>query len=186
MDVTRSEYDFEQTTDVPVESVASVSFTETDYENNYVTDYEIERQKPMPSKLHSRVQKNITLGLCKTYEETYDVYPELTLDMLGKSPVPDLALFEVEVVDYAYDEIKVATLPLMVIEILSPRQSIGDIKDKISKIYMPAGVKSIWLVIPSLKTVSLVLPDGQFQTITSGVVKDLYLDIELNMAEIFR
>jgi Uma2 family endonuclease len=185
MDVTHAEYDFEQTTDAPVASVAPVSSTETDYENNYVTDYEIERQKPMPSKLHSIVQGNLYFEFRMKYRDKYKAYPELTLDLSGKNPVPDLCLLEAEPTDYAHDEIKVATLPLLVVEILSPRQSIEDIKDKISNIYNPAGVKSIWLVIPPLKTVSLVLPDGEFHTITSGIVKDLYLDIELNMADIF-
>ena len=140
----------------------------------------------MPSKLHSRVQGNIYFELRRTYGSIYDTYPELSLDINEKSPVPDLALLEAESIDYSQDEIKVAKVPLLLIEILSPRQSIEDIKDKIYKIYIPAGVKSIWLVIPTLKTVSLVLPNGQFQTITNGVVKDLYLDIELNMADIFR
>ena len=114
------------------------------------------------------------------------MYPRASLDLLNQEVIPDITLLEPEELDYTEDELMIKKIPFLVAEIESTIQTIGDIKDKISKIYTPAGVKSIWLVVPSLKTVSLVLPNGQFQTITGGVVKDLYLDIELNMAEIFR
>lgn len=185
MDVTHTEYSIEQASEPSLVSDVAVSYNKTAYENDYVTDYEIDRQKPMPSKLHARVQGNIYFEIRKSYHN-YDVYPELTFELLGKKAVPDLSLLHVETVDYIQDEIKVTTVPLLVVEILSPRQNIEEIKEKIKDIYLPAGLKSIWMVIPPLKTVSLVLPNGQFQTITEGVVKDLYLDVQLNMSDIFK
>ena len=153
--------------------------------STFETDYEIERQKPMPSKLHARIQGNIYFEIRKAYEQ-YDVYPELSLELTSGKAVPDIALLNAETVDFSQDEIKVKTVPQLVVEILSPRHNIDEIKEKITNIYCPAGLKSIWLVIPPLQTVSLVLPNGQFKTFTEGVVKDLYLDIELNMADIFK
>lgn len=152
----------------------------------YAVAYQNEREKPMPSKLHSRVQSAMTISFGKRYENIFDVYTELSLALSKGNATPDIALYEAVPIDFTHDEVKVKENPLLVIEILSPRQSVDDIRDKIANIYFPSGVKSAWIVFPTLKIVSLALPNGEYKTITEGIVKDLNLDIALDMKDIFK
>ena len=58
-----------------------------------LSDYELERGKPMPSTLHSLVQGNIVYLLKSSYKN-YLVLPELSLTSAdGKPLVPDIAIY---------------------------------------------------------------------------------------------
>jgi Uma2 family endonuclease len=46
--------------------------------------------------------------------------------------------------------------PITVIEILSPKQAVQDLVDKFDE-YFKVGVKSCWLVIPTLEIVGVLL-----------------------------
>jgi Uma2 family endonuclease len=136
------------------------------------------------------MSKNAT-NLCRVnytpkYETKFNIYSELSLDLTSGRATPDICLYEASPIDFDRDEIRVKEAPLLAIEILSPRQTIDDIKDKFARIYNPAGVKSVWLVIPQLKIVALGLPNNQFDTLKTDIVKDLYLDIEIALKDIFR
>ena len=74
-------------------------------------------------------------------------------------------------------------MPLLAVEILSPKQGIYDILEKF-KIYFTLSIKSCWLVIPATATVTIYSPDG-FKSINSGEVVDEMLNIRLPIAEIF-
>ena len=167
-----------------MEVVSSLLYTEPT--DAYAVEYQNERKKPMPSKLHSRVQGNIYFELRTKYGSSYDPFQELSFDLSHGKPVPDVCILEKKNIDFLRDEIKVKENPLLVIEILSSQQSVYDITDKIANIYFPSGVKSAWIVFPTLKIVSLAMPNGEYKTITEGVVKDLNLDISLDMKDIFK
>jgi Uma2 family endonuclease len=152
----------------------------------YAVAYQNEREKPMPSKLHSRVQGNIYFELRTKYGSKFDPFQELSFDLSHGKPVPDVCLLEKKSIDFLRDEIKVKENPLLVIEILSPRQSVDDIREKIANIYFPSGVKSAWIVFPTLKIVSVALPNGEYKTITEGAVKDLNLDVTIDLKDIFK
>jgi Uma2 family endonuclease len=154
--------------------------------DKYEIDYVKERQKPMPSKLHSHIQGNLNFELRSLYGKKYRVFSELSLELPTGKPTPDLCLYELGTLDLSYDEVRVKIPPLAVFEILSPKQSINDIKEKYKNIYLPAGIQSVWLVIPELNIVALGLPNGQFETIKTDTVKDLHLDIELSIQDIFK
>jgi Uma2 family endonuclease len=74
-------------------------------------------------------------------------------------------------------------MPLLAIEILSPKQGIYDILEKF-KIYFTLGIKSCWLVIPATATVTVYSLEG-FKSFNSGEVVDETLNIHLLIAEIF-
>ena len=153
-------------------------------EQTYETEYELERGKPMPSLNHSHLERRLCIALARF--EQYDTQLELSLDLLSKKATPDLCLFETKPIDWLNDEIKVFQSPLMTIEILSPKQSIDDLKDKIFNIYFPAGVKSCWIVVPTLKMIAVFSPNGNVQNYIGGIVKDPALDVEVDLKEIFR
>jgi hypothetical protein len=60
------------------------------------------------------------------------------------------------------------------------------LKDKIFNIYFPAGVKSCWIVVPTLKMIAVFSPNGDVQNYIGGIVKDPTLGVEVDMKEIFR
>jgi Uma2 family endonuclease len=154
-------------------------------QSNYETDYEIERGKPMPSKNHGKIQARLTRALLNKYLDKYDVESEVSLELTSGKATPDVIISEPTVDDWMNDEIRVTTPPITAIEILSPKQGLDDIKDKIKDIYFKAGVKSAWLIIPTFQTIYIMTPDLKVQTFIEGIVKDPATGIEINMTDIF-
>ena len=61
------------------------------------SNYETEREKPMPSVNHSFVQKRLVVKLDNNYSEKYEVLPELNIDVIDKGRVPDVAICDLSV-----------------------------------------------------------------------------------------
>jgi Uma2 family endonuclease len=148
--------------------------------------YELERHKPMPSKLHSITQTNLLVLITIKYSETYRPFSELSLRLDGWDSVPDIALYPKAEVDFNQDEIQMTEPPLGAIEILSPTQSLQDLIDKAGK-YFQVGVKSCWLVIPSLKNVYVFADRENYQMYKFGEeLIDNKLNIQLTLTEVFK
>ncbi|MEM6317526.1 MAG: Uma2 family endonuclease [Bacteroidota bacterium] len=148
--------------------------------------YQRERNKPMPSKKHSAIQTLLGAALVVKYKKKYQIYSELSLFMPDVKPaVPDLCIFPKEQLNLLDDEIIVSDVPITVIEILSPKQGIDDIKDKFFTIYFPAGVQSAWLIIPTLRSVHVFTPDKKFVSFHSGKLMDKACDVELELDDFF-
>jgi Uma2 family endonuclease len=150
-----------------------------------LSDYEIERNKPMPSKNHSMIQSKIAFELTLRYRKEYDILPEISLDTPGKGTVPDLAIYSKMNLDVRHDEIKLSEPPLITIEILSPEQKLQDLIDKTYR-YFDFGVKSCWIVLPSLKTVMVYSDVDTFEYIRSDkTLIDPNWGFELPLKDIF-
>ncbi|MGI9174544.1 MAG: Uma2 family endonuclease [Rhodothermales bacterium] len=148
-----------------------------------LSDYERERGKPMPSKNHSFVQFRLVVALSR-YSADYSILPELSLELDGRTLVPDISVFHKDAPDWRHDEIRVEEAPLLAIEILSPRQAMQDLAEKFEA-YFAAGVKACWLVQPMLKTIAVFAPESDVRVHTEGVVKDPETGIEVALEEIF-
>lgn len=153
--------------------------------NQNEIEYELERGKPMPSLNHSVIQTNIAGFLKVNYKKQYRIVTELSLELHTGNANPDVAIYPPIEINWSKDQIKVKEPPLLAIEILSPKQSLDDLKDKIFDIYFPSGVKSAWIVMPSLKAVIIFKTDGSNLIISNGRVKDDILNIEIAMEDIF-
>ncbi|MFN4257256.1 MAG: Uma2 family endonuclease [Saprospiraceae bacterium] len=150
-----------------------------------LTDYEIERGKPMPSRIHALVQKRLAVFLDNNYSSRFEGYTELTLNTPGEKSTPDIALLPIEEIDWLHDEIKVSEAPLLTVEILSPRQSVQSLLDK-TEVYFDFGVKSCWVVLPSLKTIYVFAAPGQYQPFHApDTLHDPNLDIHIPLEKIF-
>lgn len=57
-----------------------------------LSDYERERGKSLPSKLHSVAQTNL-IGQLLTYRPTFQVLSELTLRLDGRDLTPDVSVY---------------------------------------------------------------------------------------------
>jgi Uma2 family endonuclease len=148
--------------------------------------YETERNKPMPSLNHSIIQGNISFLLMLSYRTEYRITPEISLHLNGWNCVPDVAIFPLLTVDFRHDVIKFETVPLGVVEILSPTQNVEDLTTK-AEMYFMKGVKSYWLILPTLENIYVFEDAYNYQIFTKKqLLQDKNLNIELNLEEIFK
>lgn len=151
----------------------------------FQSDYELERGKPMPSKNHARLERQLNV-LLTPFEDRFDILTELSLELPSGKAVPDICLYPKQEYDWEKDEVRMTVPPVTTIEILSPTQAVNDLVEKIRAVYFPAGVKSAWIILPLLKTLYIFYPDRPTETFTHGLVKDLATAVELRMEDLFK
>lgn len=150
-----------------------------------LSDYEIERGKPMPSLIHSRTARRFN-KLLTPYENEYDILPELSLKLSSGEGVPDLCIYPKLTYDFENDVVKMSNPPITTIEILSPKQPLEDVLKKIRDVYFPGGVQSAWVVLPSLKTIHLMVPGRRNEAFSAGKMIDPVTGIEVEIEEVFK
>lgn len=150
-----------------------------------LSDYEIERGKPMPSKNHAIVQKRLLVAISAKYPNL-ETLPELTIDFPVRDRVPDLAFYRQVEFTPGDDETAMTEMPLGLVEILSPSQSTSELMQKLKE-YFGAGVQSYWIVLPDFLTVYVYYSPDDFEVFTKKeTLIDKKLGIELNLGEIFK
>ena len=149
------------------------------------SDYELERGKPMPGTVHAFIQGNLIFSLKSRYQKEYHILPELSLDISDQPTVPDIAVYAKFAIDLLQDVIKRKDPPLLTIEILSPTQSLDTLVEKTLQ-YFGMGVKSCWVVLPSLRAVAVYHQPHQYTFFSEAdTLKDKNLNLTLPLAEIF-
>ncbi|MCB0586194.1 MAG: Uma2 family endonuclease [Phaeodactylibacter sp.] len=150
------------------------------------SEYELERDKPVPSKNHSIVQTNLVILLGTKYKGKYRALSEVSIVVSSKEKVPDIAIYPSMEFTPGEDETRLENAPLGVIEILSPSQSLTELITK-SAAYFEAGVLSYWLVLPDLRSIYLFSAPGEYQLFAKeDKLEDPRLEIELELKEIFK
>jgi len=125
--------------------------TEVKETTKELSNYELERGKPMPSFIHGITQANILVALSQYTEFT--IGSEITLDLQPKA-TPDILIFKKRKINFQRDEKRVSEMPLTVIEILSGTQGMDNFDEKLQR-YFNAGIQSVWLVQPFIKTIAV-------------------------------
>jgi len=75
--------------------------------------------------------------------------------------------------------------PLTTIEILSPKQDLDTLLEK-AELFLAAGVKSCWIVIPAVGTIAVFTGPTTYRSFANGgAVIDEVLGVEIPLAEIF-
>lgn len=148
-----------------------------------ISDYELERGKPMPSKVHAATQTNVLDALAR-YKKQYRRLTELSLRLQGEKLVPDIALYAQDASDWHENEIEMTLPPLLSIDIVSPSQSIDEMKEKADK-FFAAGVRSVWLVLPALAGVMVLHPEEKARFYSDGDIIDDALGIRIPVDEVF-
>lgn len=159
--------------------------TETAYEQvvleaNPSTDYETERGKPKPNIIHGLIQAQLVFLLKTFFGERFIFPSELAL-----ATTPDVCIYSKRKLDLREVAAKETEMPLTTIEILSPSQSIEELQDKAWNIYFPAGVMSAWVVLPSIKAIQVLTPNGQSQLFYSNTLTDATTGIQLDVNQVF-
>jgi Uma2 family endonuclease len=152
-----------------------------------LSDYELERGKPMPDLNHSIIQRRLLLGFDRRYEKRFTILPELNVKLLKRDRVPDLAVYPPSALTFSprHNQLVMTKLPLCAIEILSEMQKLSDLMTKNDE-YFDAGIPSYWLVLPHLQSIYVFSSADEYEVFTrKDILKDEVLDIELDLSEIF-
>ncbi len=147
--------------------------------------YELERGKPMPSFNHAVIQARISKEILVQYEDQYTVGSEISLISITPPTVPDLSIFPETPINWFQDETKVDRIPLTIIEILSPSQTITELTDK-AKLFFATGVKSYWLVQPLFRTIVLLRPGEDELVFHNDMLTDPTNGISIDLKKVFR
>jgi Uma2 family endonuclease len=155
-------------------------------ETKELLEYEIERNKPMPSKNHGYLQTRLIAELDHSYRKQFTFLSEIEIKMPEKPDcVPDIAIYPKLKIDFLDDELFMTEMPLTAIEIVSPSQTDTELLKKINR-YFKAGVKSCWLVMPGFQAISVYSAIGVYRFFTSTeTLSDTITHIELPLSEIF-
>lgn len=152
-----------------------------------ITDYELERGKPMPSLKHAFIQRNLLLLLTTGLGTDYLVLPEITLalDARNRNAVPDVAVFWRATLDVTVEQVALTVVPRTAIEILSPTQVIAELLEKAGR-YFAAGVQSYWLVVPELRAVAVFSEPAKYRYFYNGqTLLDPVTGAELVVSQLF-
>ena len=166
-----------------------VTFVKNTIQMNVATvqlsEYEIERNKPMPSFNHGLVQGNLITLLNNIGKKRFDVVSELSLDLAAWPSVPDISVYPKKPYDAKNDIIKMPEPPICAIEILSPTQAFNDLIVKAIG-YFDHGVKSCWIVLPALKNIYVFTNADDYEIYrTTDTLTDTALDISFPVSEVF-
>lgn len=109
---------------------------------------------------------------------------DLELVVPTESLKPDIAVYDQWSVDFYNDVLKADRMPVLAIEILSPRQGVQTLVDKF-KVYFALGVQSCWLVYPYAQAIAVYRAPDEFTLFSQGDVVDDVINIRLPLSEIF-
>lgn len=109
---------------------------------------------------------------------------DLELDDLPESLKPDIAVYAQWPIDFYNDVLKADKMPVLAIEILSPRQGVQSLVDKF-KIYFSLGVQSCWLVYPYAQAIAVYRAPDKFTLFSQDDVIDDVINVRLPLSEIF-
>ena len=139
----------------------------------------------MPSRNHSRTAHNLSV-LLDRFKDRFSIYQQLSLNLDGWQAIPDLCLYPRGSLssDWLTDDDEETVPPVLVIEILSPKQNLQPLVDKI-RAYGQHGVKSCWLVVPATRVVSVFPAAGGSRAFAEGTLLDEAIGIEIPVAQIF-
>lgn len=150
-----------------------------------LSEYEIERNKPMPSFNHSVVQLNLGTELRNRYKGKYRFVSELSLDLSDWPSVPDISIYPKKVLDLRNDIISMTEPPLCVIEIISPSQTLNELISKAND-YFRHGVRSCWIVLLPLGNIYVFTSPDDYEIYrATETLRDPVLDISIPLKEVF-
>lgn len=149
------------------------------------SDYEIERNKPMPSLNHSIIQLNLGSELRNRYKNQYRFASELSLALSDWPSVPDICIYPKMPINLHKDVTAMTEPPLCAIEIISPSQSVDEMREKAEK-YFAHGVQSCWIVIPAFANIYVYSSPDEYEIYRAHeTLQDTVLGISVPLKEVF-
>ncbi len=151
------------------------------------------KPKVSPKFKHSQTQLSLLTAInnwCQA-QQTGRVLPEwgILLKRHGTDwvPVPDITYVSYQRLSPDWEEdVPCPVIPELVIEIISPGQSFGELTAKTGD-YLKAGIDRIWIVDPQVQTVTIFPQGGGFETLSNQdtIADSLLPHLELPVADLF-
>jgi Uma2 family endonuclease len=144
--------------------------------------------KMSPKRFHSRLTVALCTLLTQWCQERGEIGIEWAITLKRNNrdwvPVPDLLYISYTrlPLDRVLDE-ACPVPPELVIEIISPDQTFGDLSEKAID-YLNAGVSRVWIVDPKARSITIFYPDAPPQTkrgdapLTDSILEGLQLTAE--------
>ncbi len=153
----------------------------------------VEESTDVGSYNHSAVQANLAYLMKRIGR--YSVVSDLSLDVSGidltkfdvtirEEIKPDVCIYPKRKIQPTHDILKMREMPLLAIEILSPKQGLYEILEKF-KVYFALGIKSCWLVIPNTQAVTVYSSPDLFSNFFTGEVIDPTIGVQVPIEDIF-
>ena len=154
---------------------------------------EIEEIEDMGSFNHGYIQ--VRLGILFDRLGNFTPVNELSLDVSGvdlnkfdlrtKEEIkPDISLYPKRGLSQPRDILKMREMPLLAVEILSPKQGLYEILEKF-RLYFELGIQSCWLIEPTTRVVTVYSSSEIWQAFVGDEVVDEKLGIHIPISEIF-
>jgi Uma2 family endonuclease len=148
--------------------------------------------KMSPKSFHSAVQAALIILLQSWCRDRGRIYPEWAIKLKRNGvdwiPVPDLTYISYDRLstDWILDE-ACPVAPELVIEIISPGQTFGDLAEKATD-YLQAGVARVWLIDTKVQSITIFYPNTLPKTIkgTTAITDDVFPELELTPQQIFQ
>ena len=139
----------------------------------------------MPDTLHAAIQMNLGFEIKTRYRDQFRVLSEVALATLPDGTTPDVVVYPNFKLDYVHRSSKRTDAPLVSIEIQSPSQSLEFMVDK-TAVYFDFGVKSCWVVLPSIKAIMVYTEPGRYLFFhDEDTLTDPNVGIELPLISVF-
>ncbi len=150
-----------------------------------LTEYEIERNKPMPNLTHGAIQINLGAELKIKYGANHLVAGEVSLATVPLGSTPDIVVYPKRSLNYINEVAKQSEPPLLTIEIQSPSQSPDQMVEKAYK-YLEFGVKSSWIVYPAMKAVAVYSSPDHYEFFRDDeLLEDAVAGFEIDLSKVF-
>ncbi|MBV9386235.1 MAG: Uma2 family endonuclease [Chroococcidiopsidaceae cyanobacterium CP_BM_ER_R8_30] len=147
--------------------------------------------KMSPKFFYASAQKNLLLILERWSQGRGRVEPEwaVTLKRNGNDwvPVPDLLYISYSRLAAEWmEDAPCPVAPELVIEIISPGQSFGEMTEKATD-YLAAGVLRVWVVDTKAQSITVFAPDSLPKTYrgSTAIADPLFLDLNLIAQQVF-
>ncbi|MBV7333289.1 Uma2 family endonuclease [Chloroflexi bacterium TSY] len=156
-----------------------------------IPEEEQEEFDDMGSHNHSMVQAN--LAYLFKLDGSYSVFNELSLDVslldterynVKDEAIPDVCIYPKRSLSLPHDILRMTDMPLLVVEVLSPRQGTSSILEKFDA-YFALGIQSCWLVDPLTQIVHVYRSPTERIAFSEGNVVDALVGIEMPLDAIF-
>ena len=112
------------------------------------------------------------------------VLSELNLELSGKRLIPDLSIYDSDQETQVRHLIWIKEPPRMAVEIISPSQTLEEMGARIEQL-LAGGVRSVWLVVPFTKVISIYQKDAPLISAVSGLLTDPVTGLSVTVEEIF-
>lgn len=150
-----------------------------------LTEYELERGKPMPNLTHGAIQANLVFELKTAYRTDYRIASEVGLATQPDGSTPDVVVYPFLPLSFGDEPAKRPDAPLLCIEIQSPSQSLEEMVEKTTT-YFQFGVLSCWIVVPVVKGVFVYDRPGHYRFFYDNeTLLDPTVGVQLELAAVF-